>query len=82
MASSTEHIEPEPAPALNIPKSSSTVDVSIINTTTDIVSTSKVFVKPHIPGQDYVNLPTFAFLLHHRQSGKKVLFDMGGRKDW
>ena len=73
---------PVPGPDLHIPPSSSTVEVSIINTTTDLVSTSRSYAKPAIPGHEYSNLPTFAFLLHHIPTGKHVLYDLGARKDW
>ncbi|KAF9882620.1 hypothetical protein FE257_005954 [Aspergillus nanangensis] len=39
-------------------------------------------VEPPIKGHDYLNLTTYAFYIHHRRLGKKILYDMGARKDW
>lgn len=77
-----DHITSIPAPSLDIPPSTSTVRVSIINTTCDILCPASNFVKPPIPGQSYLNFPIFAFLIEHAASGKKILFDAGARKDW
>ncbi|KAF2397487.1 hypothetical protein EJ06DRAFT_498590 [Trichodelitschia bisporula] len=74
-------IEAKPAPALNIPASNTTVRVSIINTTTDIVCPSNGFINPVLKGGDYLSLPTFAFHVVH-PSGKELMFDLGGRKDY
>lgn len=82
MATNTDTIPPIPAPSLNIPPSASTVKVSIINTTCDILCPASAFVKPKIKGQEYLNFPTFAFLIENVPQGKKILFDAGGRKDW
>jgi len=35
-----------------------------------------------IPGHEFINLPTFAFLIENKKLGKKVLFDVGGRTDY
>ncbi|KAF2139274.1 uncharacterized protein K452DRAFT_320428 [Aplosporella prunicola CBS 121167] len=75
------NIEAQTRPALSIPKSSATVSVSPINTTTDIVVPASGFVGPVLKGHEYLNLPTFAFHIRH-SSGKEVLFDLGVRKDW
>lgn len=75
-------IEPEQAPGLNLPKSSSIVELSIINTTTNLVAPAKSFVQPIIKGHETINMPTFSFILKHKGSGKTILFDIGSRKDW
>lgn len=75
-------IAPEPHPALNIPTSSSTVSVQCINTTTNVVVPASGYVKDQIPGHEKFSLPIFAFLITHKDSGRRVLFDMGSRKDW
>lgn len=79
---STGTITAKPAPSLNIPVSNNTVRVSILNTTCDILAPASGFVKPKIKGQEYLNFPTFAFLIENEAQGKKILFDAGGRKDW
>lgn len=38
-------------------------------------------IEPHIDGHDWLNLPTYSFLITH-PTGAQVLFDLGCRKDW
>lgn len=69
-------------PALNIPTSSTTINVKII----DVCSIGNVATKslftPTVPGFDvFDGAPSFVFLLEH-PSGQKLLFDLGIRKDW
>ena len=67
---------------LQIPPSKTTVDVSIINTTSRIkLIPYKVFVEPDYKGLDYLDCPAFSFLIEH-PSGRKLVFDLGVRKDW
>ena len=40
------------------------------------------FVKPVQKGHELLNLTCTAFLIEHEPSGKKVMFDLGVRKDW
>jgi glyoxylase-like metal-dependent hydrolase (beta-lactamase superfamily II) len=68
--------------SLNIPRSDSIVEVHIIDTTTQLVVPSKAFVQPVLKGHETLNFPDFAFLVQNKQSGKKILFDSGCRKDW
>ncbi|KAK5174415.1 uncharacterized protein LTR77_001495 [Saxophila tyrrhenica] len=71
------------APASNIPPSSSTVSVSIIDTTSSIkgVDTWK-FLSPSIKGHDYLSTLAFSFFIEHSASKRKLMFDLGIRKDW
>ena len=67
---------------VNIPAGSECVQVKLV----DIGNISNVGTKslfaPPVPGFDKVSsAPTFIFLLEH-PSGKRVLFDLGIRKDW
>lgn len=69
-------------PNLNIPKGSVCVQVKLI----DICSISNVGTKslftPTVPAFDKISsAPSWIFLLEH-PSGKKVLFDLGIRRDW
>ncbi|KAJ5385712.1 hypothetical protein N7509_008253 [Penicillium cosmopolitanum] len=65
-----------------IPESPHTVLVSIIDTTCKVsIETDKVFV-PRYPGHDFLNVPTYAFLIKHPELNRNVLFDLGLRKDW
>lgn len=72
----------KPAPSLNIPSSSSTCQLSIINTTCDITVPIPYLVEPNIEGHDWLNLPTYSFHIKHEKSGKELLFDLGTRADW
>ena len=75
-------IEPKAHPSLNIPQSNSTVEVSIINTTTDMIVPAKAMIEPVQKGHEIMNMPTFAFLIENKTLGKAVMFDLGCRKDW
>lgn len=69
------------APSLSIPESSSTVSVSVIDSTSKIIAKTGLVVQPHIPGHDEFNCPCFSFLITHQSTGQKILFDLGIRKD-
>ncbi|KAK8233693.1 beta-lactamase-like protein [Phyllosticta capitalensis] len=74
-------IKSEILPPLDIPPSPTAVEVSIIDTTTDIVCPASGFVSPVLKGHEAINMPTWAFHIKH-PSGNEVLFDLGARKDW
>lgn len=69
------------APDLKIEASSATVDVRIIDTTSWLsgISTSHFF-GPDIKGHDVLSCPAYSFLVEH-PSGRKLIFDLGLRKD-
>ena len=73
---------PEPPPALNIPQSQSTVIVHVIDSTTRLQVPSKILLEPEIRGFDFLDCPSFSFLIEHPTSSRKLLFDLGMRKDW
>ncbi|KAL9007756.1 MAG: hypothetical protein Q9173_007043 [Seirophora scorigena] len=75
-------IQSRQKPSLNLPKSDSTVEVSMINTTTEIVVPSWAIVRPVLKGHETMNMPTFAFLIKNKKLGKSIVFDLGCRKDW
>lgn len=75
-------VAPKAAPAIGLPKSSATCQVSIIDTTCDIVVPTSALIEPAIAGHEWLNLPTYAFHITHQATGAQVLFDAGGRKDW
>ena len=77
-----DDVEAQASPALSLPQSKSTVEVHIVNTTTDIVVPAKAFIQPVQKGHEYMNLPTFAFLVKNKRLGKAIMFDLGCRKDW
>ncbi|KAI1335981.1 beta-lactamase-like protein [Xylariaceae sp. FL0016] len=70
-------------PELNIPASTSTVNVSIINTTGTIrgVETSR-FLDPMIPGHEFLAVPCYAFLIQHPTLKRSIIFDLGIKKDF
>ena len=73
----------KPPPPLNIPDSKSVVNLHIINSTSRIKSLPfSVFVTPPYKGLEYLDCPAFSFLIEHVSSGRKLLFDLGVRKDW
>jgi hypothetical protein len=70
----------ESIPRLEIPPSEHVVDVSVIDSTTFIQVPAGFFVENPLPGHETLECPAFVFLVQH-PSGKKVLFDLGLRKD-
>lgn len=70
-------------PDLCIPNSSSTVQVSIIDTTTSIRGIDAwKFLSPSISGHEYLAAPAFSFLIQHTSFNRSMVFDLGVRKDW
>ena len=53
----------------------------LLTPTTELKLDSRQFVGPPVPGFDFINGMAYSFLLEH-PSGRKLLFDMGMRKDW
>ena len=73
----------KPPPTLNIPDSKSVVNVHVINSTSRIKGLPySFFVTPSYKGLDILDGPAFSFLIEHQSSGRKLLFDLGVRKDW
>ncbi|PQE09711.1 metallo-beta-lactamase superfamily protein [Rutstroemia sp. NJR-2017a BBW] len=74
----------KPAPDLHIPSSPSTVQVQIINTTSQLTSIPlALFLYPPIPTHTHLTCPSYSFLITHPTSPQKsVLFDLGVRTDW
>ncbi|EXJ63197.1 hypothetical protein A1O7_03644 [Cladophialophora yegresii CBS 114405] len=78
----SEYLYPaKPAPALNIPPGAS-AKVRIINSTATIQAPVGVFMYPEIRGHELLHVPAFSFLVEQPSSGRKILFDLGCRKDW
>lgn len=70
------------APKLELPKSNHTVRVRMVDTTALMTIASQSFVDPVQPGHELINITDVAFLIEHETSGKKVMFDLGCRKDY
>ncbi|KAI9657665.1 MAG: hypothetical protein M1821_002841 [Bathelium mastoideum] len=67
---------------LKIPASNTTVTVRIIDTTLRLRGApARAIWNPPIKGFDRFNAGTWAFLIEH-PSGRKLLYDLGLRKDW
>ncbi|KAH8695628.1 beta-lactamase-like protein [Talaromyces proteolyticus] len=67
---------------IQFPRSISTVRVRLIDTTGVMVSRSKPLIQPEEPMLEYLNIYVAAFLVEHKPSGKKIMFDLGIRKDY
>ena len=69
------------APSFSAPPGSA-LSVRIVNTTSQITMPVSVLMKPPMPYFDTLrHIPSWSFLIEH-PSGRKVLFDLGVRKDW
>jgi hypothetical protein len=71
--------------SLNIQTTNYAVTVKIINTTTYIKGPGIAnLLYPHIKGHDTYRGPSYAFLIEHELKGstRRLLFDLGMRKDW
>lgn len=75
-------VEPKPPPPLNAPSGDTTVKVSVIDSTMWLVGiTCEQMWDPPIKGFDRVKAGTWSILIEH-PSGRKLLYDLGCRKDW
>ncbi|KAL2112391.1 hypothetical protein VUR80DRAFT_7746 [Thermomyces stellatus] len=75
-------IRPETPPEVPIPEDGEVCALSIIDTTCSLTVPADTLVEPVIPGHELMNFPTVAFLITHAPSGRKLLFDLGCRKDF
>jgi hypothetical protein len=75
-------IYPKQHPDLNLPASNSFVSVRAIDTTLDMFCKTFPFLSPVMRGHEFINFPTLAFLIENKALGKRVLFDIGGRKNY
>jgi hypothetical protein len=75
-------IHPKQHPDLNLPALGSIVSVRTIDTTLDMFCKTLPFLSPVIQGHEFINFPTLAFLIENKALGKRVLFDVDGRKGY
>lgn len=61
--------------------SGSTVDVSIIHGGRTVVPMAWI-VKSPIRGHEAFDVPCYSFLIEHKNSGKRILYDLGLMKAW
>lgn len=71
-----------PLSNFSVPASPSIVNVRIIDSTSSIRVPMEGMVSHTIKGHSWLQCPTYAFLIEHPSSGRKVLFDLGVRKDF
>ncbi|KAI0516786.1 beta-lactamase-like protein [Xylaria bambusicola] len=68
---------------LNIPPSTSIVNVSIIDTGATFAGLpASSLLEPNIPGHEWLGGPCFAFLVQHPSKHRSLLFDLAMKKDW
>ena len=67
---------------LLLPSSPNTVRVRMFDTTTNMVVSAEYFVEPILPGHEDFNLPTVGFLIENARLDKRILFDLGCRRDF
>lgn len=65
---------------LGLPNSDKTVNVRVIDSTARVHVPMASFVENPLPGHETLHCPAFVFLVEH-PTGKKLLFDLGVRKD-
>ncbi|KAF7323960.1 Metallo-beta-lactamase superfamily protein [Mycena kentingensis (nom. inval.)] len=71
---------------LNIPVSSSTVSVKVFDTAKPGAHLSMsipaaAFFEPILPSHEHVSMPILAFLVEHKATGNRIMFDLGIRSD-
>lgn len=77
-----DDITAQPPPDLSFPNSTSIATVQALDTTLRLYVKSENFLNPVIPGHEVYNCPTMAFLITNQKTGRRTLFDAGGRKDY
>ncbi|KAJ7175836.1 hypothetical protein C8R46DRAFT_71192 [Mycena filopes] len=69
---------------LGIPASEATVSLKaydLINDARAVTVPAPSFMKPVLPGHEIMHAPAFAFLVDNATTGRRILFDLGPRKD-
>lgn len=69
------------APLFDIPTSSNTVTVRVIDTTAELTLDVGNILQPRVKGHNQLLCPSYSFLIEH-ESGRKILFDLGVQKNW
>ncbi|KAJ7768673.1 beta-lactamase-like protein [Mycena maculata] len=66
-----------------IPSSNATVEVKAFNVGLNhLTNATHTFATPVLPGRENFTAPMFSFLVEHNTSQKRVMFDLGMRKDF
>ncbi|KAF7365240.1 Metallo-beta-lactamase superfamily protein [Mycena venus] len=69
---------------LGIPASEAVVSVKAYNIIHDVravCAPAGAFMRPVLPGHEVFRAPVFAFLIEHGATGRRVMFDLGVRRD-
>jgi hypothetical protein len=75
-------VTPKIPPPLNIPSSTVSVEVSVIDPGARFeLPVDVLFKQKDLGGKTSLKGPTFGFLIEHG-SGRKIMFDLGARPDW
>jgi len=70
------------APLVDLPPGKTVVTVKLINPVDFGPSDIKRFMAPPVPGlETFKSVPSLCFLIEH-PSGRKLVWDLGIRKDW
>ncbi|KAF7356473.1 Metallo-beta-lactamase superfamily protein [Mycena venus] len=65
-----------------IPHSNATVDVRVFNVgNASLAKEAHTIYSPILPGHEDALFPMYSFLVEHNNSGKRLMFDLGMRKD-
>jgi hypothetical protein len=68
---------------VHIPESSSTIGVSIIDNGSFLTNMKGAdYIAPVLPGYEAFDGPSYVFLLHHKPTNTRLLFDLGIRANW
>ncbi|OJJ95142.1 hypothetical protein ASPACDRAFT_127631 [Aspergillus aculeatus ATCC 16872] len=70
------------AKTLDIPQSNHTVRVKMVDTTTMMSIRTETLIQPVQSGHEFLNMTDVAFLIESEALNKKVMFDLGTRKDY
>ncbi|KAI9713120.1 MAG: hypothetical protein M1820_001105 [Bogoriella megaspora] len=68
--------------AIEVPESKSTVTVKIVDTGCRVHLPPSRFVTPSIAGHDDLACPAYSFFIENESLGRKIIFDLGVKKDW
>ncbi|KAL1910920.1 hypothetical protein Sste5344_003092 [Sporothrix stenoceras] len=68
--------------SLGVPISIATARVRMVDTTSVMLVKSAPFIQPVQKGHEILSLYIAAFLINHPPSGRKIMFDLGVRKDY
>ncbi|KAJ6584953.1 beta-lactamase-like protein [Mycena capillaripes] len=69
---------------LGIPVSEATVSLKafdVVSSPRTVCVPAGMFMQPVLPGYEAFHAPAFAFLVEHNATGRRVMFDLGPRKD-